>query len=58
MATFRVDVRFDYEVTDGTDPDEFHDQLRDRLEEGYTDFSHDAYRLETVREIGIEVLDD
>lgn len=60
MATFRVNVMFDYDVPNDVDPDVFHDELRDLLESGQSQFPADArgWSLETVRDIGIEVLDD
>lgn len=72
MTTFRTTVTFDFDVPDGTDTDEFHDVLRDGLEEsvgvlnpfGFEDAGakHDIYiadvTLETVRDISVEELDD
>lgn len=67
-TTFRTTVVFDYVVPDGTDPDVFHDELRDHLE---NESEHLTFHLmsagedddptcvlETVRDIDVQVLDD
>jgi hypothetical protein len=73
MTTFRTTVTFDFAVPDGVDADEFHDVLRDALEDhigpsnpfGIEDFwpedgdqPADEIVLETVRDINVEELDD
>lgn len=58
MKDFRVTVVFDYSVPDDTDEDEFHDDLRNLLEDGQLEHVRKEYRLETVREINVEIIDD
>jgi hypothetical protein len=73
MPTFRTTVTFDFDVPEGTDPDVFHDVLRDGLEDtvgpsnpfGIEDFWPEdddtvagEIGLETVREIEVEELTD
>lgn len=59
MTTLRVTAIFDYDVPEGTDPDEFHDELRDRFEDGSSGWPSDSdYSLESVRDIDVEELGD
>lgn len=72
MTTFRTTVVFDFEVPDDTDPDEFHDVLRDAFEEDIgvgnpygiedaaidADFDGKQVLVETVRDINVDVLED
>jgi uncharacterized protein (DUF2344 family) len=72
MPTFRTSVVFDFEVPEGTDADEFHDVLRDALEQDIgvinafgiqdaavdADFAADKVILETVRDIDVTELED
>lgn len=51
MADFRVSVTLDFTVPDGTDEDEFHDELRPILES--IDFDASPYALDTVRDIEV-----
>jgi len=64
VRTFRTTVVFDFVVPDGTNPDEFHDELRDTLE---GDEVAEAIQemivlphveLESVREIEVEELEE
>lgn len=58
MKDLRVTVVLDYTVPDDTDEDEFHDDLRDLLEDGQLEHVRKEYHLDTVRDITVEVLDD
>lgn len=66
MTTFRCIVVFDYVAPNGTDPDEFHDWLREFLDGG-ADLNFTAYdendnevsfTCDTVRDIDVTELED
>jgi hypothetical protein len=64
--TFRTTVIFDFDAPEGTDPDVFHDNLRDALESDDVATAiqinmpdtDGEINLETVRDINVEELDD
>lgn len=56
MKDFRVTVELDYEVPDDTDEDEFHDNLRDLMTDGYLQDVDQSIQLDNVRHIQVEKL--